>query len=308
MIPHYNRVSYLEKTLQSVIDQWTEDLDMEIVVVDDDSKIEPPDQIIKKWAHPNLRLVKNRTNLGQMANINQCIDLARGEWIHILHCDDYVLPGFYAAVQQTAAQFREAGAIFTRHQFVDDQGGVLFKSHRFLPEPGIIPGWFEKIATQQLIQTPSIVVKKSVYRDVGKFDTDFLMCEDWEMWVRISSKFPVVFIPDVLAAYRLTQVSTTTEAFKHGAAIADHEKAIQRIKKYHNNEIIARKSVRQVGLYLYSIWQGMIAKQDVAFKDLWKWQMLMFKHKFMNNNMIYKCIKIWIKWILISLIPRPQGR
>lgn len=298
MIPHYNRVAYLQKTLESVLAQVTEDLQMEITVLDDCSDTELPDQTVYRFNHPQVKLIKNEKNLGQMGNINKCIDLARGTWIHILHSDDLVLPGFYQAVRSTAAQFGHAGAIFTRHQFIDDRGKVLYLSAALSQVTGTIPGWFEKIAKQQQIQTPSIVVKKSVYQDVGKFDSGFVMCEDWEMWVRISRKYDVVFIPEVLAAYRETAVSTTSEAFKNGQAIRDHHRAIQIIKTYHQSDQLERDSRQKAGHYLYIKIQDLLYSNRISFKELWKWQMDMFKCQFMNTKMIINTTELWAKWMM----------
>ena len=76
------------------------------------------------------------------------------------------------------------------------------KSERHLDNSGILEEFMNLIASQQRIQTPSVVVRREVYRKLGGFRTDLGYTLDWEMWQRIGSKHSIWFEPEILAVYR----------------------------------------------------------------------------------------------------------
>ncbi|RCJ22326.1 hypothetical protein A6770_29945 [Nostoc minutum NIES-26] len=101
---------------------------------------------------------------------------------------------------------------------MDENGHYQRSSPLEQPESGILSNWLERIAIEQRIQTPSIVVRRSVYEKLGRFDCRFSCCgEDWEMWVHIAAQYPVWYEVEPLALYRihsnsLSRISTRIEA------------------------------------------------------------------------------------------------
>lgn len=251
MIPTYNRADLLRETLQSVLVQYTASLKMEIWVVDDCSPADDPKLVVDEIGAGVVQFYRQDKNVGQMLNINKCIELASGELVHILHSDDRVLPGFYQKVTEAFNAFPSAGAFFTRHVYMDNEGSWIYLSPALSRKTGFVDNWFEKIATRQLIQTPSIVVKKSVYDDLGRFNTLFTWCEDWEMWVRISHKYPICYIHQVLAEYRHSSVSNTADSIRTGRFIDDLSLAIREIFRYHRNQNIFMASHRYYSSYIH---------------------------------------------------------
>src|SRR6266566_1236858 len=98
MIPTYNpRADYLEETLRSVLEQDPGPEQMQIEVVDDASA-DCPEDVVQSIGSGRVAFIRQPTNCGAIANFNTCISRSRGELIHILHGDDFVLPGFYAHI------------------------------------------------------------------------------------------------------------------------------------------------------------------------------------------------------------------
>jgi hypothetical protein len=95
-IPTYNCADLLERTLASVLAQDPGADAMEIVVVDDCSTRDDPAAIAAAVGHGRVAFRRNPQNLGPTATFNACVGRARGRWVHLLHGDDMVLPGFYA--------------------------------------------------------------------------------------------------------------------------------------------------------------------------------------------------------------------
>jgi hypothetical protein len=98
--------------------------------------------------------------------------------------------------------------------------------------PGVLTNWIERIAVRQLIQFPSIVVKRSVYEKLGGFCVEAHYASDWEMWKRISAHNLVWFEPQILACYRMHSASETSRLVQTGSDIADIRRAIEISKSY----------------------------------------------------------------------------
>ena len=86
VIPTYNRTRWLGETLESVLAQTYEDL--EVVVGDDASTAEDPGAIVAGFDDPRARYVRFDENAGIVRNFNRCIELAVGEYVLALGDDD----------------------------------------------------------------------------------------------------------------------------------------------------------------------------------------------------------------------------
>ncbi len=101
-------------------------------------------------------------------------------------------------------------------------------------KPGVIKDFVTVIASNQIIQTPSIVVKREVYEKLGAFNKDLSWVEDWEMWIRIACNYNFYYEPKILASYRVHENSNTGDNVKSGRFIKDILKCIQVYSGYLN--------------------------------------------------------------------------
>ncbi|MGF6849410.1 glycosyltransferase involved in cell wall biosynthesis [Chitinophaga sp. W3I9] len=85
----YNGEAYIEKSIQSVLDQSF--TDFELLIVNDGSTDRTFD-IVGKFTDPRIRLVHNDGNKGLTFTRNRGIEEARGQYIAILDCDDIAMP------------------------------------------------------------------------------------------------------------------------------------------------------------------------------------------------------------------------
>jgi hypothetical protein len=73
-----------------------------------------------------------------------------------------------------------------------------------------------RLASEQRIMTPSIVVRREAYERLGGFDCRLQCSEDWEMWVRIAAHYPVWYEVEPLASYRMHSDSNTGRHIRTG--------------------------------------------------------------------------------------------
>lgn len=265
MIPTYNGKQYLENTLKSLLSQALSPEEMQIEVVDDCSTEEGIEELVQQVAGNRIIFHRNYQNLGLIKNWNECIKRARGEWIHILHQDDIVLPGFYSRLRELLEKESNAGAGFCRHYYIDEQGKQRALSILEQEEAGIIPNWIEKIAVMQRVQFVSIVVKRSVYEALGGFCQDVGSAADWEMWKRIAAHYPVIFEPQPLAGYRLHSTSESSRLVSTGANISDTRKAIEISQSYLPAEKVqnlSNQALEHYALYALNTAQTLLSQGE----------------------------------------------
>lgn len=236
MIPTYKKLEYLEQTLQSVLQQLPESHQVQVEVVNDNPDRALQDEmeaLVKRVGGDRVSFYRHTENdIGQTAIFNLCIERAKGDWVHLLHDDDLVLPGFYQALEPVLSQNSQIGAAFCRHRYIDENDKELFLSPLERETPGILENWLDKIIVSQRIQPSSIVVKRKAYETLGGFCAEAKSAADWEMWKRISVHFPVWYEPQVLACYRLHSLSWSSRLIETGGNIADTRAAIQISQSY----------------------------------------------------------------------------
>jgi glycosyltransferase involved in cell wall biosynthesis len=227
MIPTYNRARYLEKTLTSVLSQDPGAEEMQIEVVDDGSTLDDPEPVVRRVAGDRVSFVRHPRNLGLVPNFNCCVERSLGDWVHILHSDDYVLPGFYERLRTALATRSDVGGAFCRALFVDGEDQRLCEGELERSTPGILPDFIEKIGVSQRIVTPTIVVRRSVYEQLGGYRLDLCYTPDWQMWIRIAANYPMWYEPAALAACRLHSKSETSNLMRSRRTVADMRRCIE---------------------------------------------------------------------------------
>jgi hypothetical protein len=221
MIPSYNGDPHLAEALESVLAQDPGPEHMQVEVVDDLSTHGAPEALVRRVAGDRVGFHRQPRNVGHIANFNTCIRRARGEVVHLLHDDDRVRPGFYARLETPLREHPEVGAAFTRNIYADADGQWHSFSPIERPTPGILENWLNRIASGQRTTTPAVVVRRSTYEALGGFDQTLGRAgEDWEMWVRIATRFPVWFEPEPLAIYRMERPNSLTGVIRGSARLA----------------------------------------------------------------------------------------
>lgn len=254
MIPTYNCLVYLRETLTSVLAQDPGPEQMQIAVVDDCSTDGDVFALVQAVGKNRVTYFQQEKNVGSLRNFETCLNHSIGQWVHILHGDDRVVTGFYAEIEMLFHKHPEAGAAFTNtvNFSITSAGEEVIRKSPIIKEAGIIENFLYLIARKQELETPSIVVKRAVYEQLGGFYAVHYG-EDWEMWTRIAAHFPVAYSPKPLAHYRyLNDTSITHRSIREGQNILDILKVIDIIQNYLPSE--HRKEIKKYALRHYSVY------------------------------------------------------
>lgn len=274
MIPTFNCAIYLRQTLQSVLLQAPDPAQMQIEVVDDVSTQDDPEAEVREVGAGRVLFHRKPQNEGGTCNFNTCIQRARGELVHILHGDDYVLPGFYAAVAETFKQHPDAAMVVTRSLIVDEQGALDTISGRLSSWEKASSRSVGLLAYQNDIRTPAVVVRRSFYEKHGGFVPALIHTADWEMWLRACHFGSALAINEPLASYRMFAANHTGRLMRTGENLRDYLRLADLASDYLGDELEMRRFRRmvsdlawgQAGLFLKN---GDASASDTNLK-LWR--------------------------------------
>ncbi|MEJ5273281.1 MAG: glycosyltransferase family 2 protein [Spirochaetota bacterium] len=201
IIPNFNRVESFQRAVESVIKQTYENF--EIIVVDDGSE-----QSVRNINRRFLEKVKrrkyfegdgkviyleNERNFGVSYSRNKGIKEAKGDFIALLDSDDEWLE---QKLELQVKFFDKTNFRVVHTEEIWVRRGVRvnpMKKHK--KEGGDI---FFRSLELCLMSPSSIMLKKSIFDDYGYFDESLPVCEDYDLWLRITSKENVGFIESPL--------------------------------------------------------------------------------------------------------------
>lgn len=228
MIPIYNcPEDYLRETLESVLNQDPGAEDMQIEVVDNCSTTGDPEALVREIGGGRIHFYRQPTNRGMVENFNTCIRRAQGQWVHILHGDDTVRPGFYTRARQGIAAHPEVGAALCRIIYTDEHSQWTGITDAEALTPGVLGKDFAtRQMIEQLVQFVAFVVLRSTYEELGGFRASLAHCLDWDMWKRIALSKPIFYEPEPLACYRLHAAADSSRLMRTGENVADERRSI----------------------------------------------------------------------------------
>lgn len=182
IIPVYNRREVLPRAIRSVLDQKPAPL--ELLVVDDGSTDGVSDWLGQEF--PSVTVLRQE-NQGPAAARNRAIEKARGKWIAFLDSDDEWRPGKLKAQLEFFKANPDYRIMQTEEIWIRNGKRVNpMKKHQ---KHG---GWiYEKCLPLCLISPSAVMIERKLFEDVGNFDESYPACEDYELWLRIASRYPV---------------------------------------------------------------------------------------------------------------------
>jgi len=264
VIPAHNCADLLVPCLESVLGQVSHRDDVEVVVVDDGSTDDPA-AVVARVGAGRVRLVRNEQALGAVPNFNRCLREARGEYIHLLHGDDVVLPGFYEAMDAALAGPNVA-ASFCRTQHIDAVGTPIAVTRSYVRGGGVWSDALRQLASSNRVAAPSIVVKASTYARVGGFDESLPHAADWDMWARAATAGDIWFVDRVLAQYRVHGANDTSKRLRTGANMEERYRAMEHVLTHVSDA--QRPGLRRRGAALGAVYAARQAVRQLRRGDV----------------------------------------
>jgi glycosyltransferase involved in cell wall biosynthesis len=310
IITCYNHGKYLREAIESVLNQSFPNI--EIVVVDDGST-DHTKFVIDKY--PQVKYIY-QGNQGVSSARNTGVIHSKGEFICFLDADDWLLPegleiNFRKISENKELAFVSGAYVFVtiHHPFARVVSPErLSKEERYTvnePKFPITQDHYKHFLRGNYIGMHAAVLYRRWVFEEFKFDPGLTGCEDYDLFLRISRKYPVLDHAASIAAYRLHANNTTanTSMMLH-FALQVLERQKNYIKTSDEEKCLNEGKVNWKKLYTNVVYQKMLdplyqyKREDFQF--LW-----LNDKKLYFNRYINKFFKLSFKGILKKILPSP---
>jgi glycosyltransferase involved in cell wall biosynthesis len=182
IIPTYNRGWTLRAAVDSVLAQNYRDF--ELIVVDDGST-DNTAEILQSYG-PDVQVLR-QANAGVSAARNTGVDSAKGIFIAFLDSDDRWLPDKLGVQVDFFASHPEAVICQTEETWIRKGKRVNPKKVHQKPSGRI----FKASLALCLVSPSAVMLRKALIDEIGGFDETLPACEDYDLWLRVSARYPV---------------------------------------------------------------------------------------------------------------------
>ncbi len=191
--PSYNQAQFLEATIRSVLSQDYPCL--EYIIVDGGST-DGSLEIIQKYAD-RLAWWVSEPDRGQTDAINKGFAHAHGEIFAWLNSDDTYEPDAVRGAVQFLLEHPQVGMVYGDANFIDEEGRVIGKFDARQTDYRRLRRGYVHIPQQ------AAFFRASLWHQIGPLDPSFYFAMDYDLWVRIAARAPIVYVPRTWANFRL---------------------------------------------------------------------------------------------------------
>ena len=208
MFPSYNHEPYVREALESIYAQTFTDFE---IVVSDDASPDHTYDIIQEVCKEKAKLHRFEKNVGASVNGRYCYDHCDSEFIALLNSDDVWEKKHLEKSVEYLDQHPECGAVFSWCSLIDENSKVIDNNAAvFRQKNRTKEEWFQHFFTYgNCLAHPSMVIRKSVYEDVGFYSMSMRQIPDFEEWIRVIKKYEIYVIPETLVKHRRCNVGMT---------------------------------------------------------------------------------------------------
>lgn len=214
IIPSFNKIQFISKTLDSIIDQKYPDLE---VIVQDGGSTDGTFEVVKNYAkrYPDVFRIESKKDGGQTSAINIGFLKARGEIVTFINADDVYTPKAFDIMAEVYMKYPEAIWFAGRGKVIDKKGleiarlSTLYKNLLLS-----LNSRFHLLSTNYLTQS-SVFLTKKTYVKYGPFHgmTNGIVME-YEFWLRLSEDSMPIVVPGTLSSFRITEENISSTSYK----------------------------------------------------------------------------------------------
>ena len=207
VIPVYNRASLIKRTIDNILDQTYQDIE---IVVSDDGSTDNIEAVMQTISDLRVRFLKSEKNMGACHARNMGIEAARGEYIAFQDSDD-LWDTHKLQKQLDALKAGNADVCICRMKFVYENGiEKQFHDQNFVQKDITL----ENELSNNFISTQLVLGRKECFIQ-EKFDERFPRFQDWDLGIRLVKNYSIVFLDDILA-FRMVQEDSLSRNAERG--------------------------------------------------------------------------------------------
>jgi GT2 family glycosyltransferase len=193
VLPAYNGSRYLGAAIESCLQQTFPD--WELILVDDASTDDTPALMSRYAARDNrIRVFRNAANSKLPKSLNHGFAQARGELFTWTSDDNCYRPEALATMVNLLKNNAQVDVVYTNYTVMDEDGAA-----KKAGPTGAGP--LEELPFRNVVGA-CFLYRRAVHEQLGGYAEDLFLVEDWDFWLRASTRFRVVFLDQDLYLYR----------------------------------------------------------------------------------------------------------
>lgn len=189
--PSYNMARFLPETIESVLSQ---DYPHVQLIVMDGGSTDGTVEILKGYGE-RIEWVSEKDG-GQSDAVNKGFSRARGEIFTFLNADDVYLPGAVRAAVEAFQAHPEVGVVYGDAWYTNEEGQPI----RRYPVDAYD---YDRLGTLCFICQPASFLRAGVWAEIGGLNRDLHLTLDYDLWLRVAKKYPLLKIDRFLANSRM---------------------------------------------------------------------------------------------------------
>ncbi|BDI17363.1 hypothetical protein ANSO36C_31650 [Nostoc cf. commune SO-36] len=202
IIPAYNSEKTIKETIQSVLNQTF--ANFELIIINDGSQDSTLD-IITQIKDPRIK-VFSYANAGGNVSRNRGLNHAVGEFVSFLDADDLWTPNKLEFQLKALQENSTAKVAYSWTDYIDANGKFVFTGKRINLNANI----YETLLLSNFLENGSNpLICREALITLGGFDESLTAAQDWDMWLRLASKFDFICVPSVQILYRISANSVS---------------------------------------------------------------------------------------------------
>ena len=195
VIPTFNRAYCIEKAIVSVLNQTFKDFELWVI---DDGSTDNTDELLNKYKSDKRFNYFKIKNAGVSKARNIGVSKSESEWIAFLDSDDEWLEDKLERQIQYVKEHSDCKLIHGEELWV--RNGKRVNPKKIHKKSG--GDIFERSLGLCLISPSAVMLKKDLFIEMNGFDEDFIVCEDYDLWLKICSRYEVGYLSEpVLIKY-----------------------------------------------------------------------------------------------------------
>ncbi len=235
LLPIYNAENYLRESVDSLLAQSYSDF--EIIAVNDGST-DASKNILQGINDPRLNILDNDGNKGIIFTLNRGIRAARGQYIARMDADDVAKPDRFAKQVDYLDSHPQVALVGTGAYLIDEKG-------RTFDEWDVQMESLDKtILRYCCFIHPTVMFRREAVAEIGGYRDIARHAEDYDLWLRLSEKYPLANIPESLLKYRVHAQQISLTKLDQQVAMANYcrlHSALRR--KCYSTEAVARRAM-----------------------------------------------------------------
>ena len=265
VMPVHNGVSFLQEALESILAQTFDDF--EFIVVDDGST-DGSRELLQDYRGRDSRvMVHERPRRGFAASLNEGCRLARGRYIARMDADDVAFSNRLERQVAHLLSRPELALLGTGHTLIDATGASRGET--------VYPTTTDEIAvrlvTKNCFAHPTVMFKATMLAEIGDYRGAFFPCEDYDLWLRASERFPLGNLSELLLAYRVHEEGVSSKYLRQRVISSFGAQAAARLRGAEgsddaltSDEFVSLETLESTGVKRASVERAIFAATSTA--------------------------------------------